>query len=350
MRILINVPDLKKPGGVATLFNILKLEHYLPNTSLFILNNDQAFILRIPLKYIEFIFKIIKVDILHINPSLDRKSFFRDALFAWITLLLSKKLIVYWHGWDELYERKIINSIILSWIARHSFYKAHATIVLGTLFEQKLRAMGYKNNIYIETNSAENKFIKLHKHKYLKSGEQIILLFISRLEIDKGVYIAIETLKLLNKQFKNFKLVIAGKGPEEENIKNITYSSNDIEWKGYVIEEEKHKLLTSSHIMFFPSYFPEGLPITVLEAMMYGLPIVTRPVGGIPDIIRNGVNGYMIDNLSPEDNAIKIKEIVYTHGLYQRMSMNNIEKSKMFEPQLVRERIYSYYKNVIGKY
>ena len=107
MRILINVPDLKFTGGVVALFRILKMEEYNSNISLFILHNSLPTLVRIPLKYFEFLFKIYKTDLVHLNPSLNRKSFLRDALFAWLTIIFSKKLTVYWHGWEENYEKKI---------------------------------------------------------------------------------------------------------------------------------------------------------------------------------------------------------------------------------------------------
>ena len=197
MKILINVPNLTRSGGVATLFNVLKMEQYNPNISLFCLHNKQWKILRILTKYIVFAFRLNTIDLVHINPSLTKKSFLRDSVFAWITILFSKKLIVYWHGWEEKYEHKIIANKLLFWIAKNSFLKAKTTIVLGTVFKNKLRLMGYKNNIVIETNTAEDKFIENQQTKRIDNFLPIRLLFISRLESAKGVYIAIETLKIL---------------------------------------------------------------------------------------------------------------------------------------------------------
>lgn len=343
MRILINVPDLKRAGGVASLFNILKMEQVYPNVSLFILHNKLPSIIRIPVKYIEFVFKLFRNDIVHLNPSLDRKSFLRDALFAWLTILFSKKLIVYWHGWEDTFEEKITNKLFIREIARHTFFKANSTIVLGILFERKLRALGYKHKIYVETNTAENKYIGECNPRNINENKEIRLLFLSRLEVEKGIYIAIQTLKLLNQQTKRYKLVVAGSGTEEKNIRQLALENEDIEWVGYVDGIKKHELLASSHVIFFPSYYPEGLPLTLLEGMMYGLPIVSRPVGGIPDILENEVNGFLIESLLPEENAMKIKELSENAILYNQISSNNIKKSKIFEPQIVRERIYVIY-------
>lgn len=346
MKILISVPNLSRPGGVAALFNILQMEVYNPNISLFCIHNQLWSIFRIPLKYINFIFKLRSVDVVHLNPSLTRKSFFRDAVFAWLTLLFSKKLIIYWHGWEESYEQKIKENKFLSWVIKHSFLNANTTIVLGKLFESKLREMGYKNRIVIETNCAENKYIRKQQVKNIPIAEPIRLLYLSRLEIAKGVYLAIDTLRILNRKGNRFKLIIAGTGSEEENIKELIKGDETIEFAGYVNAEAKHKQLLSAHLMFFPSSHPEGMPLTLLEGMMYGLPVVSRPVGGIPDIVMNEKNGYLLESLEPSDFANKIDQIVNNFEFYQKMSKNNIIKSKLFSPEIVRERLNSIYESV----
>lgn len=352
MKVLITVPDLKKIGGVTALFNILKMEQHFENVSLFILSSTLPTILRIPLKYIDFVTKLKGIDVVHLNPSLNKKSFLRDAGFAWLTILFSRKLIVYWHGWEEEYEEKIKTNKLLRFINKHTFLKANTTIVLGTIFKAKWIDLGYKNKIIIETNSAENKYITEITPKLISKDEKVRLLFLSRLELKKGVYVAIETLKLLNKKENRYILIIAGSGGEEEKVKSIISDHKEIEWAGYVTNDSKHNLLATSHIMFFPSYYSEGLPLTLLESMMYGLPIISRPVGGIPDIINNNVNGYLTESLQPEEYCKMIHSLVNDPNQYEQMSLNNLEKSKVFNPQAVRSRIYKVYeetfKSILG--
>ena len=345
-KVIITVPDLNKAGGVAALFSVLEMEQHFHNISLFCVHGKLPSVVRIPMKYIKFIYKLCSVDIVHLNPSLNKKSFLRDAVYAWITLLFSKKLIVYWHGWNDEYEANIKNSRLLNYIAKQSFLKAHTSIVLGTVFEKKLKSMGYQGKIYIESNTAENKYRTTKSSKKIRLEEEIRLLFLSRLEEAKGVYIAIDTLHLLNKSDKRYKLVIAGSGNDDENIKKIISNDSDVEWAGYASGELKHHLLETSHIMFFPTYYPEGLPLTILEGMLYGLPIISRPVGGIPDIIKNEENGYLIESLKAENFAEKITAIVNSPDLYHQMSQNNIEKSILFRPEKVRERLYNLYERI----
>lgn len=344
MKVIITVPELTKSGGVTALFNILKMEQNFDNVSLFILSSKLPAVLRLPFKYFKFFINLKNVDLVHLNPSLNRKSFLRDAVFAWITILLRRKLIVYWHGWEIEYEESIKHNKVLRFINKQTFLKADTTIVLGKVFKDKLINLGYRNKICIETNSAESKYITERAPKLINKKDKIRLLFLSRLEFKKGVYIAINTLKILNKIENRFILTIAGSGKEEENVKNLISQNNEIEWAGYVANESKHILLDTSHVMILPSY-TEGLPLTLLEAMMYGLVIVSRPIGGIPDIIKNGENGCLTDSLLPVDYSKIIISLVNNQTQYNKMSQNNIEQSKVFEPQEVRERIYKIYED-----
>jgi len=342
MRVLINVPDLDRPGGVSALFNILKMDKHYPGIFNFCLHGKYGRIIRVPLKYIEFTKKLRSVEIVHLNPSLDPKSFFRDAVFAWITIHFSRKLIVYWHGWRDEFEKKIKGSIILRLIIKHTFLKADASIVLGTVFKQKLRSLGFTKPVYIETNAADNTHLVKPVNNGFSTDNPVRLLFLSRLETEKGVYIAIDTLRILNRKESRFRLIIAGKGSQESRIKEIIKDDETIEWAGYVNEEKKHRVLATSHIMILPSY-SEGLPLTILEGMMYGLPIISRPVGGIADIVTDKKNGYLIESLSPEENAGKIMQLAGNSELFGMISRNNIEKSKLFSPEVVRKRLKRIY-------
>ena len=345
-KVLITVPLLSLPGGVTELFNLLKLNQY-ESIEYFEVNflKNKLNILFLPFVYLLFILRLPKIKLVHLNPSLNAKSFYRDMLFAFIAKkLFKKKTIVYWHGWKNDFEDKIKHNIILRFIMNHTFLKADASIVLGSIFKDKLIDLGYRNKIYVETNSAENKFITETIPKVINKNEKIRLLFLSRLEISKGIYIAIETLNLLNKLESRFILIIAGSGSEEMNVRHLISQYDNIEWAGYVINENKHNLLNKSHLMFLPSY-GEGLPLTLLEAMMYGIPIVSRPIGGIPDIVKNNENGCLTESLLPEDYCKIINDLVEKPYIYRQMSQNNIEKSKVFEPQTVRERIYKIYED-----
>ena len=187
------------------------------------------------------------------------------------------------------------------------------------------------NKIIIETNAAENKFIDKEINRDISKKENINLLFLSRIEEKKGIYIAIELLRILNGEENKFKLYIAGNGSLESEIKTVAENSDDIIWVGYVDNVKKHELLLESDIMILPSY-SEGMPLTLLEAIMYGLPIISRPVGGIADVVVDNINGLLISSLDAKDFAFAISKIVQP-DVYSKISKDNLRKSEMYTPE-----------------
>jgi glycosyltransferase involved in cell wall biosynthesis len=129
----------------------------------------------------------------------------------------------------------------------------------------------------------------------------------------------------------------------EKQIENIIFHGN---LEGH----SKHKIFVDSDILLFPT-FAEGLPLTVLEAMLYGLPIITRPVGGIPDIVKDGENGYLIESFTAKDYADKIMMLSNDENLYGKISLNNQYKAKHeFTPDVLRSKLDEVYSNAMGNY
>ena len=344
MRVLINVPDLKRPGGVSSLYKILQIENFFLEVNLFIIKSSFPSFIGIFLKYFQFILTILKYDVIHLNPSLNRKAVIRDAIFASIVLLSFKKLVIYWHGWDDNFEKKLKKSFFLTKLFDLTFNKAHLSIVLGEVFKSKLYNLGCKNRIVVETNAAESKYIESIRIKEIERDQVINLLFIARLEKAKGIYIAIETLELLNKKDRKFHLTIAGTGSEDNEIIKIAEQNDRINFVGYVEEQEKHEVLKNADIMFFPTFYPEGMPLTLLEGIMYGLPIITRPEGGITDIVTHRENGYLTSSKNAEDFKDIILKLTQDNSNFKRISSNNFKKSRLFQPEVVCNRLFSYYK------
>ncbi|MBK7031150.1 MAG: glycosyltransferase family 4 protein [Bacteroidales bacterium] len=105
-------------------------------------------------------------------------------------------------------------------------------------------------------------------------------------------------------------------------------------------------LLSESDILIFPS-LSEGLPLTVLESMMYGLPVISRPVGGIPDVIDEGINGYLTDRNEPEVFAEILQNLINKPLLYSSISRNNMNVALQFSPLEMQKRLFSVYRSVI---
>lgn len=358
MKVLINVPDLRRPGGVANYFNALALDKFDGVTYFCIHGRDKnpaSKFKRLLTRYFEFFIAIRDCDIVHLNPSLDFKSYYRDMVFALLTWLSGKRLIVFWRGWEDGFEDSIRRSRLKIFLFRNTYGKADVFIVLGSCFEDKLKGLGVAEGkrIFKETTVADAPHINEFNiaAKGLKGGP-IKLLFLSRLEKDKGIYVAIDTLRLLVSSGINAVLLVAGEGAEAQMAQ--TYCSDrrikGVTFCGHIGGLEKHRALSDADIFLLPSSYGEGLPNSVLEAMLYGLPVITRKLAGIPDVVSDGVNGFLTESREPEIFAELISRLVRDKNLYQRMSMSNHTTAlERFTTDKVRTRLFEIYTEAFSK-
>ena len=123
-----------------------------------------------------------------------------------------------------------------------------------------------------------------------------IVLFLGELGKRKGCYDIPAVIERVKKSVPNVKFILAGAGSDadEKAIRKLIEEKGITEnavFPGWVRDDAKDKLLREADVFFLPSY-NEGMPMSVLDAMGYGLPVVSTNVGGIPKIVRDGENGY----------------------------------------------------------
>jgi glycosyltransferase involved in cell wall biosynthesis len=339
MKVLILHPDFADPGGVSSYYRKLKgnyafpVEHYItgrrPGE-----NGRLAQAVRLIQDYAKFLLKVGSGnhDIVHVNPSLDPRSFLRDGVFVILARLFNKKTVAFFHGWDDAFAEKITDDGARRF--KYLYGNADAIVVLAEKFKKKLESWGCKQPIYREVivmdDDVFNGFdIERGIEDRLKS-EKWRILFLSRVVREKGIYETIEAVSMLAGKYPQIELVVAGDGKELENVKSFVKekAAPNIIFAGYVTGEDKYRLLKSSHVFFFPTYYGEGFPNTIVEAMTFGLPVVTRPVGGIADFFRNGEHGFATESKDPAVFAAILEDLLKDRQLYRRISLFNRQYAK----------------------
>ena len=355
---LIIVPNLNLPGGVANYYKTLGLNKE-ENINYFYISKakQRSFVntaIRLVINYIRFSSQLVKYryKVVVVNPTLDPKSFHRDSVFIMIAHLLGKKTIVFFRGWLEPFEETIKSSRFKSFLFRISYARAGKFFVLGNIFKEKLIAMGVPASaeFNIETTVADSSFldqIDLDK-KFESFQEEIRLLFLSRIVREKGIYIAIDAFCGFLKKFPDRKcsLIIAGDGPELSSVKSYVTEKQirHIIFLGHVNGEGKKRLLLESHILIFPSY-SEGLPNSILEGMLYGMPIISRKTGGIPEIIADNINGFLTESYDPCIFTDFIIKIASDNILYNKIANTNHQAAmRRFTSEKVKERVLSLFR------
>jgi glycosyltransferase involved in cell wall biosynthesis len=258
----------------------------------------------------------------HVNPSLDPKSLVRDGLFILIAKLWRRKTLVFFRGWHADCENQIQRHWRL--LFKCVFGRADVFVVLAEAFKRRLISWIDGKPVYREfTVLDDGALLGFDFQKALYERQKAScwrIVFISRLIKEKGLYEAIDAVGPM----PGAELVVVGDGPELEPSKKYAAAAGygNIHFTGYIRGEKKVRELSSAHMLCFPTY-GEGMPNTVAECMGFGLPVITRPVGGIADFFENGVHGFATASKSPHVFAELIRSVMADSVLYRTMAINN---------------------------
>ncbi len=129
--------------------------------------------------------------------------------------------------------------------------------------------------------------------------DDLLILSVGRLYARKGLFTLIESMPPIMKRFKNAKFVVSGKGQSDEMHKLIAHAEkvgvkDNLIFTGYYPDKKLPKLYQAADVFAFSTFY-EHHPFAVLEALASGLPVVTTWVGGIPETIESGKNGFLVE-------------------------------------------------------
>ncbi|MFD0047944.1 glycosyltransferase family 4 protein [Actinomycetes bacterium NPDC127524] len=293
------VQNRKVRGGIAAVingyrnsqleedFNVLYVETYKDG-------NKVIKLLKSLLGYIHF-FKVLlvnKPDLVHVHSSFG-PSFYRKMPIIRLAKLFKIPIINHIHGAD--FDSFYVNaSSKKQRIIKKYYNMCTVLIALSKEWEENLKKVVPSEKIHVVENYS---FINEEavKSRTRNNGERRVL-FLGEIGRRKGCYDIPYIIKKVIDKLPNTRFVLGGVG-EIDEIKTLLKKLNvleNVEFPGWVRGEVKDQLLQSSDLFFLPSY-NEGMPMAILDAMGYGLPIVSTNVGGIPKIVISGKNG-MIEN------------------------------------------------------
>jgi glycosyltransferase involved in cell wall biosynthesis len=130
----------------------------------------------------------------------------------------------------------------------------------------------------------------MRRHLTNNQPDKTLLLFVGRVAAEKRI----EDLRSLLAQVPNTHLAIVGDGPYRQKLETL-FHGFPVTFAGYLKDGELSAAYASSDIFVFPSAI-ETFGLVVAEAMAAGLPVVSSRVGGVPELIESGVNGYIFES------------------------------------------------------
>ncbi len=173
--------------------------------------------------------------------------------------------------------------------------------------------------------------------------------FVGRLAPQKGLEHLLRAARLLEERGRQFRLILAGEGPEEEKLRALAAGLRlaGAEFAGY--REDVRSLLAGCDIFVLPSHY-EGMPLSVIEAMAAGLPVVATPVGGVPEVVEDGVTGLLVPVGDPEALSAAIEKLAASPELRLRMGKCGQERAYALfgAPRMVDETDLLY-RTLLGK-
>ena len=282
-------------------------------------------------------------DIVHMHSSFG-PSFYRSLPFIYMSSWAKKPMIDHIHGseFDKLYtnasERK-------KKLVRKAWGKCNRFIVLSESWKERFSEV-----------IPNEKMTVIENYSIVKDGIDRSLchnqvLFLGAINQMKGCYDMVDVTKRVAEVVPDVKMVVAGAGEIEQVTSKATAEgvAGHFVFPGWVRGEQKEKLLKESDIFFLPSY-TEGMPMSVLDAMGYGLPIVSTNVGGIPRIVHEGENGFLREPGDMTGFTETIIQILTDDSMRQNMgeqSLKIVKERYSLEKHI--EEIEKVYEGVICK-
>lgn len=292
-----------------------------------------------------------KPVIIHIHTT-DYLNFWESTTYIVVSKLLSKKSIVHIHApyFEDFYNK---SGSVAKTLIRNLLGMADKIIVLSPKTKHFFHRIVQTSRISVLSNTTEipNRSIK-ESVDNRNPSDPVKVLFIGSEEAKrKGFYDVLKAIPaVVDKCGSNVLFLFAGKYDleKQKEIREAETLYKNVRHLGYLEKNEFITVRLTSDIYVLPSY-AEGLPIAMLEAMASGLPVISTKVGSIPEVIEEGVNGFLITPGDFRALAEKIVTMANDKTLRQKMGKRNVEKIRQFySSEHFVEELNEIYENLSG--
>lgn len=174
-------------------------------------------------------------------------------------------------------------------------------------------------------------------------GDSLMILSVGELNTNKNHSAVIKALSLLKE--KDFYYVICGVGDLKDQLIKLAQScglESKVIIAGY--RSDIPNVVSAADMFVFPS-FHEGLPVSVLEAMAGGLPVIASAIRGNVDLIKDGVNGYLFNPQNNMDISLVIEKLITSASLREKMGCLNKQLAESYSFEVVKNELIDIYRN-----
>lgn len=266
-----------------------------------------------------------RAELVYYPPSgPNRIGIYRDVIMLFFLKTFSHKILLHFHagGIDQIFNKV---SGFESFFIKKAFSNADAVIVLTKWLEQEVQWCKPKKTFVVENGieDVSQQFSTLNRPQ----NNTTTFLFVGNLKKEKGIFTLLQAaaaLKELGEQFK-IKFVGAFHTSEEKEKFSAFIAANClhgiVSYLGVKSGNEKWMEFKAADVFCLPTYETEGMPISILEAMMFSIPVITTKWRSIPDIIQHDENGLLFEPGNAMSLALCMQRLIQSEHERLRMGM-----------------------------
>lgn len=298
------------------------------------------------LKYILFCFSTLKL-LRRFNPDIIHA----QAIWMGLPALMSRKLLnipyLVWGRGADIYFPRLFKGLVSKLVLRN----AAAVIALTENLKERMQGV-YSRDVLVIGNGVDIENFgtcskeEARRHLNVVKKEKVAI-FVGTLTSIKGIEYLIEAMGIIRRRNHEVRLLIVGDGVDRKKLEALVRKLNlerNVTFVGRIENAKIPEYLAASDVFVLPS-LSEGFPNVILEAMAAGLPIVTTNITGLPEIVKDGGNGFLVEPGSSNQLAEKISLILSDKKLRQRISANNKRKAEQYSWEVVAEKLDKVYFN-----
>lgn len=290
--------------------------------------------------FLYFMWYLPGCKIVHIHLS-EPVSAFRKLSFFLPAFILRKKIIVHFHSFSP---DTTVNGRF-AWLYKWIFRNSDCVILLSEYWKREVESSFPEETLkivvlYNPAPSIES-VAPVHSEKYL--------LFAGTLNERKGFKDLIRAFATIAHRYPEWHLYFAGNGNIEEGVtlcKEMSITSQ-VKFLGWIDGKNKDEAYRNASIFCLPSY-AEGFPMSVIDALSYSLPIITTPVGGIPDVFEHKINALIFKQGDIEQLADCIEMLIRDEEIRTNLAHSSYTLSQTkFEKNTLVAELNTIYETVM---
>lgn len=346
LEVILIGPDVNAKGGIAA--SIALLEDFINSQNLKVscistTNPDSGFLMNFWI-YLKALFSLTKrlifsrPDIVHTHMA-SRGSFIRKSIICLICMLFRTPYIIHLHGggFKDFYQS--LWGLGKAYL-RFVFKKSARVIVLSRFWHEWVAAELQQNHVTVVHNGVHEIVFKPGE---LNKASPTVL-FLGLLGKNKGTDVLIDAMRIVAARIPDVVLELCGNG-DIDHYKEQAYDLPNVRFLGWIDENGRRAALGRATVYCLPSW-KEGLPFSILEAMSAGLPVISTPVGSIPEAVLDRVSGYLVQPGDARALASAILRILKNPNLAKKMGSAGKElQSRKFSYSAMGESCLNVYKS-----